>query len=305
MLSVPLFVIGSIAGCSFQQKDIASANNDSVNESNNEMTEVNSGNYSQAIHPIEVNPNCVFFIGRKKGQLIFRDCMASRIRILGLLKNNQFELIKTPKEGLEPLFVNDGVMVYKDESRKLVLEGKLRKEIHIEHEIISIFVDPSLKYLTYSYIDGENLFLRVSDLSTDVTVLSIPGANPHVLNSNILFYEAASAMGDGFVDLLTIDINKSTEKGTIVKGIFGEHLGVSPDGRYIACNIPITDLEVYSIYSVKDKKFYLVEEPELANGNFYPAFEIESDSIVYYEPNSLRIIKIPMPRVFDYNYSQD
>jgi hypothetical protein len=245
---------------------------------------------------------CGLFIGYIDDNLIFRDCEAPGIRVFRLsYERNDFQLIKTCNESVEPLLVlNETTIYYNSLQKKIIVEGRTEMELPFEYKLISICADQNFRYLAYSYFDLNNSYLKLIELNNNKTVALLKNASPHMIISNVLYYEIESEKGDGFVDIAKMDINKIGESQTILKGVYGEGLQVSSNGEYIACGISKDGDISYSIYSVRENKFHLLTDEEIKKGDYYPIFNLKDDIITFYKPNGLKIKNIPLPKKFDY-----
>lgn len=259
----------------------------------------------KVIDEVEVNfvqENSVYwFIGYRDRQPVFKN-QDKNDSNLYLLKDDEFQIMKTSDTHLNPLFINNEVVVYLNENSQKGYEivisynNDIDKIINLPKKPISLSANENGTKIFYQ---DDFSYIKLFDVEKEVlNEVFLEGYYPKFVEGDIYFVEESDA-GPALVNLKKVSLNALGEVKEVIGGIYEEGLFISPDGKMIACSLPNQGKVVPAVYSVEKQAFHLLKEKQI-DATYYPILDCLEGKLLYYKPKGLEIVSVKLPE--EYNY---
>lgn len=236
-----------------------------------------------------------WFVGFVKGNPVFTE--RSSNTIVALNEHYQREPLSKHKVDEKIIYFGDcGVATYSKGKGIMLFETVDNQQLRVASvgEVVSFEIDESCERFAYATYDS------ITVVSQSDRVFNFAGSFPQ-LTSEFIFFTSASDIGPGYVALHRVGIKGENNATMVLDGIFENGVLVLDEGRFVACEISVDGIPKKVIYSVEQEKFHVLNDVELQDGNYYPAYHPNRDSFFYYTPENLEVKTIDFPERFDFS----
>lgn len=257
-----------------------------------------SGDFPHSKEPLYSPKNNISFIGYLNNFPAFKEEETNSI----FLFNDGLKLLEIGAGGVEPMYANNFVLIYKSEDRdytKIIvcfLGDGIRKEFKISLKTNYIF----------SKLNGERVYFvedGIDDTSRLFEINTLTGLESYVCDiayygdiiGEYLFYFQLSPNGYPMVDLWKLNLHDFSDKKKIIGDIFLHDSYIFPNGNYLlAYTFTIIKKETV-IFDLKSKGFAVIDF-DLSNSNYF-AFSF-GERIGFYHPKRHDFVFHDMPLEF-------